>query len=326
MSDTAVTEMDGRGRSAEAPQEVPARGWKDIVVRTGKEMKRDNVVLLSAGVAFFALLALVPALVAMVSIYGLVADPAQVGQQIDDALAAAPTEVRNLVDEQLTSVTEQSSGGLGIAVAVGVALALWSASSGMKHLMTAINEAYDEDESRGFVALRGTALLLTLGAIVFVVVAVGVIAAVPALLDDTALASTAKLVVSILRWPLLSLGLMVGLAVLYRYAPDRDEPQWSWTAPGTILAVVLWLVASVAFSFYTSNFASYNETYGSLGAVIILMLWLLISAATVIIGAEINAEAEHQTRHDTTEGEKRPMGERDAEVADTVGASTGGDS
>ncbi len=234
-------------------------------------MERDNVVLMSAGVAFFALLALVPALVALVSIYGLVADPAEVGQQIDAALAAAPSEVQDLVSEQLTSVTEQSAGGLGIGVVVGVALALWSASSGMKHLMTAINEAYDEEEGRGFVALRGTALLLTVGAIVFIVVAVGVITAVPALLDDTAIASAVKVAVSVLRWPLLGLGLVVGLAVLHRYGPDRDEPQWTWIAPGTVVAVLLWLVASIAFSSYTTNFASYNETYGSLGAVVILM-------------------------------------------------------
>ena len=318
-------EEGDRGRDADAPQEVSARGWKDVVVRTGKEVKADNVVLMAAGVAFFALLALVPALLATVSIYGLVSDPSEVASQIDDALSAAPSEVRDLVSSQLTSVTEQSSGGLGLGLAIGVALALWSASGGMKHLMTAINEAYDEEETRGFVALRGTALLLTLGAIVFVVVAVGVITVVPSLLEETALGSAAQLAVSLLRWPLLGAGLVVGLAVLYRYAPDRDEPRWSWTAPGTLVAVVLWLVASIGFSIYTSHFGSYGETYGSLGAVVVLMLWLMISAATVIIGAEINAEAEHQTRTDTTQGEPRPMGTRDAHVADTVGASTDGE-
>lgn len=318
-------EGSDRGRGADAPRRVPARGWKDIAVRTGKEAKADNLVLMAAGVAFFALLALVPALVAIVSIYGLVADPADVSSQIDDALAAAPSEVRELVSSQLRSVTEQSSGGLGLGLALGVALALWSASGGMKQLMTAINEAYDEEETRGFLALRGTALLLTLGAIVFVVAAVGVITAVPALLEDTALGSAARVAMSLLRWPLLGAGLVVGLAVLYRYGPDRAEPRWTWTAPGTLVAVVLWLVASMAFSVYTSNFSSYGETYGSLGAVVVLMLWLMISAATVIIGAEINAEAEHQTRADTTEGQPRPMGTRDAEVADTLGPPTDGE-
>lgn len=315
-------EGDARGREADAPHEVSARGWKDIVVRTGHQAKADNVALMAAGVAFFALLALVPALLAIVSVYGLVSDPAEVSSQIDDALSAAPSEVQDLVGAQLTSVTEQSSGGLGLGLALGVVLALWSASGGMKHLMTAINEAYDEEETRGFVALRGTALLLTLGAIAFVIVAVGIITVVPALLEDTALGSAARVLVSLLRWPLLGAGLVAGLAVLYRYGPDRDEPRWTWTAPGTLVAVVLWLVASIGFSIYTSNFGSYGETYGSLGAVVVLMLWLMISAATVIIGAEINAEAEHQTRSDTTEGAPRPMGTRDAQVADTVGTST----
>lgn len=151
---TATRSGDGaRGRAADEPQEVTARGWKDIVTRTGAQVKDDNVILMSAGVAFFALLALVPALVAIVSIYGLVADPAEVTSQIDDALAAAPTEVRDLLSQQLISVTEQSSGGLGLGLALGVALALWSASGGMKHLITDINEAYDEEETRGFVAL-----------------------------------------------------------------------------------------------------------------------------------------------------------------------------
>ncbi|MGI8939336.1 MAG: YihY/virulence factor BrkB family protein [Iamia sp.] len=320
---TEATDDGGeRGRSADDPRQVPAKGWKDIVARTAKQMKADNVILMAAGVAFYALLSLVPALVAMISIYGLVADPAEITKQVDDALAAAPAEVRDLLSEQMTSVTEQSSGGLGLALGLSIALAVWSASGGMKHLMTAITVAYDEEESRGFFALRGTAILLTVGAVVFVVGAIGVITVVPALLADTSLGGAAQLAVSIARWPLLGLGLMAGLAVLYRYGPDRDQPQWSWTGPGSIVAVILWLIASIAFSFYTANFSSYGETYGSLGAVVVLMLWLMISAAAVIIGAEINAEAEHQTRSDTTTGESKPMGRRDAEVADTAGAST----
>ncbi len=311
-----------RGRKAHRPLQLPIDGWRDVAVRTGKQVKSDNVLLMAAGVAFYALLALVPALVAIVSIYGLVADPAEVGTQVDDALSAAPAQVRDLVDEQLTSVTEQSSGGLGFGLAIGLALALWSASGGMKHLMTAVNVAYDEEETRGFVALRGQAMLMTVGAVAFVVMAVGVITVVPALLEDTSLGGATKVLVSILRWPLLGATLVGGLAVLYRYAPDRKEARWVWTGPGTLVAVVLWLVASIGFSIYTSNFGSYGETYGSLGAVVVLMLWLMISAAAVIIGAEINAEAEHQTRRDTTEGEVHPLGQRGAYVADTVGAAT----
>jgi membrane protein len=308
-----------RGRDATAPREIPRRGWLDVAKRTKTEAKRDEVSLLAAGVAFYALLALVPALAALVSIYGLVADPADIDRQVSDSLAAAPAEVRDLVAEQMSSVTQQSQGGLGITVVVGILLALWSASTGMKHLISAIDVAYDEEETRGFVALRGRALLLTVGAIVFLVVALGLMAVVPNLLEDSSLGGAARLAISILRFLLLGLGLMAGLAVLYRYGPDREEPRWAWTAPGTIVATVLALVGSVLFSLYTATMGSYAETYGALGAVVVLMLWLMLTAAAVVIGAEINAEAERQTVRDTTTGSARPLGERDAHAADTVG-------
>lgn len=293
--------------SATTPQEIPRQGWIAVLKRTKEESKQDNLPLLAAGVAFFALLSLVPALAAVVSLYGLVADPADVDRQVGDALAAAPTEVRDLVSEQLSSVTQQSQGGLGLTVVVSLALALWSASSGMKHLMTAINVAYDEEETRGFLALRLRALLLTVGAILFAVVAIGLLAVAPG-----------GIVLAVLRFPLLGLGLVAGLAVLYRYAPDRDEPRWSWTAPGTIVATVGWLVGSLLFSLYTATMGSYAETYGALGAVVVLMLWLMLSAAMVVVGAEVNAEAERQTAEDSTTGASRPLGQRDAVAADTV--------
>lgn len=309
---------DRPGFGAEDPTDVPARGWKDILLRVKDESKRDNVPLLGAGVAFYALLALVPALVAIVSIYGLVASPADVERQISDSLSAAPAEVRNLLEQQLTNIVTASDGGLGIGAVVGILTALWSASSGMKHLMSAINAAYDEEDTRGFVKLRGTALLLTVAAVVALVVAVGVIAILPAAMRAAGAGGAARWTVSILRWPLLGALMAAGLAALYRYAPDRDEPKWSWVGLGSIVAVIGFLLASFLFSFYTSNFASFGETYGSLGSIIVVMLWLMISATVVIIGAEINAEAEHQTEHDTTKGESRPPGERDAYAADVA--------
>lgn len=295
------------GRRASAPQKISGKGWVEVLKRTKDESKQDNLPLLAAGVAFFALLSLVPALAAVVSVYGLVADPADVDRQVGEALAAAPAEVRDLVAQQLESVTSQSGGGLGLTVVVSVLLALWSASSGMKHLMTAVNVAYDEDETRGFVTLRLRALLLTVGAIGFAVVAIGLLTVAPG-----------GIVVDVLRFPLLGIGLMIGLAILYRYAPDRDEPRWAWTAPGTIVATVGWLVGSLLFSLYTSTMGSYAETYGALGAVVVLMLWLMLTAAVIVMGAEINAEAERQTVRDSTEGQERPMGARGAFAADTV--------
>ena len=312
-----------RGRQATAPTGVPPRGWKDVLVRVKAQIKSDNVVLLAAGVAFFALLSLVPALVAIVSIYGLVADPADIERNIEDMLAAAPAEVRDLVSSQLSSIVDSSPSGLGIGVVVGIALALWSASSGVKHLIAAINLAYDEEETRGFVKLRGLALILTLAAIVGMVVAVAALVVAPAALDDSGGEGAVRMALLVVRWPLFAVFALAALAVVYRYAPDRDAPRWSWVSAGAVIATVLWVVASVAFSLYTSNFGSYNETYGALAAVVVLMLWLLITAFVVIAGAEVNSELERQTYADTTRGRGQPMGERDAYAADTVGRATG---
>ncbi len=271
--------------------------------------------------AFFALIAIVPAMVALVSIFGLVADPGEVQRQVADNLAAAPREVRQLVVDQLEGVSTASSTGLGIGLVAGVALALWSASSGVKNLLAAINSVYDERESRSFVPLRGLALLLTLGAVLFLAAAFLVLTVVPAVLEDSALGDVTRWTIVILRWPALALAWIAGLAVLYRVGPDRQEAQWRWVTPGAVLATVLWLAGSALFSLYTSSFASYNETYGALGAVVITMLWLQLTGFAILLGAELNAELEHQTLMDSTTGEPRPLGRRGAVMADTVGAT-----
>jgi membrane protein len=312
-----------RGRDADHPGEIPKRGWKDIAVRVKGELKEDQVPLLSAGVAFYILLALFPALAAIVSIYGLVADPGQVSEHVADLTAALPDSARELITEQLESVVQGAEDGVGFALVGGILAALWSASSGMKHLVTAVNAAYDEEESRKFFKLRGLSLLLTVGAVVFGVVAIGVLTVLPAIVDRTGLGSVGQTAVQVLSYPALAIGFGLGLAVLYRYAPDRDDPRWRWVSPGAAIATVVWIVASLAFSFYASNFGSYSETYGSIGAVIILMLWLVITAFSVVLGAEIDAEIEAQTAKDSTEGNPEPMGQRDAQKADELGAPAG---
>jgi len=317
-----MSDEDGRGREAERPTDIPAKGWKDVAARTRAEVKDDRVTLLSAGVAFYSLLALVPALVALVSMYGLVADPTSVDRQVGDWLGSAPKEVRDLLVTQMRSITANAGAGASIGVVIGIAVALWSASSGMAHLVQAINIAYDEEETRGFVKLRGQALLLTLGAVVFVVVAIGIIAVLPAVLADTGLGTVGRILAGIARWLLLLVGMMVALSVLYRYGPDRDDPKWSWTSPGAIVATVMWLVASALFAVYTGNFGKYNETYGSLGAVVVLLLWLLLTALAVILGAEINCEVERQTARDSTDGAPEPLGSRGATAADTIGQTS----
>jgi membrane protein len=308
-----------RGCTADEPTDIPARGWKDILTRTKAEVKADRVSLMSAGVAFYALLALVPALAAVVSIYGLVADPSTVDRQANSWLGTAPREVRELIRTQLHSITDNAQTQAGIGVVAGIILALWSASSGMSHLIEATNVAYDEEDERGFVKKRGLALLFTFGAVVFVLISIGLISILPSVLADAGVGSIGRLVASIARWILLLFGMMTALAVLYRYAPDRDNPKWRWTSPGAIVATLIWLAASALFAFYTANFAKYNETYGSLGVVVVVMLWLFITVMCVLVGAELNCETERQTVEDSTEGPERPLGSRDATAADTVG-------
>jgi membrane protein len=314
-------EPGNRGREADRPAQIPLRGWKDVVVRVKQKLREDDVPLLGAGVAFFALLALVPSLVALVSIYGLVADPDDVQRTTDDALSAAPAEVQDLVSSQMQAIVESQPSGLRAGVIVGLALAVWSASSGMKHLMGALTLAYDETETRKFLRARGLALALTIGGVVVAALGVAGLLA-PNALDDSGAAGTARAVLLVVRWLVLGAVAMVALSLLYRWAPDRKAPRWRWATPGAVLATVVGVAASIGFSIYTSNFGSYNETYGALGAIVVLMLWLYIIAFAVILGAELNCELERQTVVDTTGGRARPLGARGAYAADTLGRST----
>jgi membrane protein len=314
----AVTD-NGHGRQADVPQQIPPRGWLDIAKRTGKEVKQDQVPLLSAGVAYYTLLSLFPAAIAAVSIYGLVANPDTVRDQIDKLTEMLSPSTADLVGEQIKQVTSGAGGALGLATVIGILTALWSASSGMKALITGVNLAYDEVETRKFVKLRGLALLLTLGAMVLLGVALALIVGFPAVADDwpTPLAWTA----GILRWVLLAALLVAALAVLYRYAPNRDEPRWTWVSWGSGIATLLWILASVGFSIYANSFGNYNKTYGALAGVIILMFWLFLTAFVVLVGAELNTEMELQTVKDTTKGPQQPMGERGGHAADHVAES-----
>jgi membrane protein len=316
---STVAEERGRGRQAERPQQIPPTGWKDIAKRTMKEVKQDQVPLLAAGVAFYLLLALFPAIIAGVSIYGLVADPTTVRDQIARLTETLSPETAKLVGEQIRQVTGGAGGALGLATVLGILIALWSASSGMKALITGINMTYDETESRKFVKLRGLALLLTVGAMVLLAVALALIVGFPAVPDTWP--TVLQWAVAVLRFVLLAALLVVGLAVLYRYAPDRDQPRWTWVSWGSGIATLLWVLASLGFSIYANAFGNYNKTYGALAGVIILMFWLWLTALVVLVGAELNTEMELQTAKDTTSGPERPMGERQAHAADHVAAA-----
>jgi membrane protein len=318
-TDPGAVANGDHGRGADTPQEIPAKGWKDIAKRTAKEVKQDQVPLLAAGVAFYTLLALFPAIIAGVSIYGLVADPETVRDQIDQLAKRLSPETATILTQQIRQVTSGAGGALGVATVIGILTALWSASSGMKALITGVNLAYDETESRKFVKLRSLSILLTLGAMVLLTVAGATIVGFPPIADN--LPVVLQWVLGILRFVVLGALLIAGLAAIYRYAPDRDEPKWTWVSWGSGIATLLWILASIGFSIYVNSFGNYNKTYGALAGIIILMFWLYLTAVIVLVGAELNTEMELQTAKDTTAGPTKPMGDRDAHAADHVAES-----
>ena len=271
-----------------------------------------------AGVSFYTFLSIFPALAALVSIYALVTDPAKLQEHIIRVQVVLPAEAAQLVNQQLQRLIG-SGRELGWSLVVGLFIALWSAAKGMSALITALTVAYDEKETRGFLRLNALALLLTLAGILFLVVFLFLIIGIPVVLHALNLGDTAAVVINFLRWPLLAIGGIFALGVLYRYAPNRATPNWQWITWGAVTATALWLIGCVLFSYYVTNFGSYNAVYGSLGVVVILMMWLLLSIYCILLGAEINAEIERQTKVDTTVGEPEPMGERGARVADAAG-------
>lgn len=307
----------GRGRHASTPSEIPARGWKDILFRIYGNIGEDRVMLVAAGVAFYALLALFPAIAALVALYGLFADPSDIANQVNSLSGVLPSGALDVLHDQLNRVASQGSSKLGTAFLVGLVVSLWSANAGMKSIFDALNLVYDEEEERGFIKLNLISLGFTVAAIVFVLLAIGAIVALPAVLSSGATALIGK----IARWPILLIIIAVALAFVYRYGPSRSTPQWRWITWGSAFAAIGWVVVSILFSLYTANFADYNKTYGSLGAIIGFMVWIWLSTTVMLMGAEIDAEMEHQTVRDTTIGRPKPLGQRGATMADTVGAA-----
>jgi membrane protein len=311
----------GRGRHASTPSEIPARGWKDILFRIYGKIGEDRVMLVAAGVTFYALLAIFPAIAALVALYGLFANPSHIATQLDTLSGVLPSGALDVLRDQLNRVAAQGSGKLGIAFMVGLAVSLWSANAGMKSIFDALNLVYDEDEKRGFIKLNLASLCFTVAAIVFVLLAIGAIVALPAVFSSAGTSGVTALIGKIARWPILFVIIGVALAFVYRYGPSRSTPQWRWITWGTAFAAIGWVVVSILFSLYTANFADYNKTYGSLGAVIGFMIWIWLSTTVILMGAEIDAETEHQTVRDTTTGRPKPLGQRGATMADTVGAA-----
>ncbi len=306
----------GRGRSARSPSDIPPRGWHDILWRTWNEFNKDNIPSVGGGVSFFALLALFPGLAAFVALYGLFADFNDAVKQIEALAAVVPHDAVVFIGAQMIRISEQRGSTLSVAFVLTLALSLWSANSGMKAFLNGLNIAYGEKEKRGFMKLTLESLAFTIGGLALLLVAVGVVVGLPVMmpaLDDAGAA------LSVLRWPILVL-LMIGvLAVVYRYGPSREHARWRWVTWGSVTAAVLWVAASLGFSWYMSNLAHYDRTYGSFGAAAGAMTWLWMSVVIVLFGAELNAEIEHQTALDSTTGRPLPMGLRGAAMADSVG-------
>jgi membrane protein len=310
-----------RGRDAIAPWQIPLRGWKDILWRTYEEIGKDRLLAIAAGTVFYSLLALFPAVTAFVSFYGLFAQTSTVNQHLSLLADVLPAGGFEIVQEQVSRIVSKGDAKLGLGFVFGLALALWSANAGMKAIIDALNIVYEEDERRGFVKLTLVAFAFTLGAIAAMLLSVAAVVVFPLVLARFGLESMTATLVSVLRWPLLLLMVMTGLALLYRYGPSRRQPKWQWVSVGSVFATLAWLGGSALLSWYLASFANYDATYGSLGAAIGLMMWMWMSSIVVLFGAELNSEIEHQTARDSTVGAEKPLGARRATMADTVGAA-----
>ncbi len=319
LTNSPASEEAGRGREAEAPHEIPAKGLKDVLFRVVAEVMEDRVTLIAAGVTYYLLLALFPAMGALVSLYGFVADPTTIATHIGFLSQIFPRGSFDLILSQLTALTQQKPGTLSLGFVTGLVIAIWSANNGVKALCDAMNVAYGEEEKRGIVEFNLLSLGFTFGLLVFAVVLIFAIGVIPAILAYFWLGEWTDLLTRIGRWPIILALVMSGIVLLYHYGPSRERAKLVWLSWGAVFSTLLWLGSSFVFSYYLDNFANYNATYGTLGALIGFMVWIWISVIIIIVGAEINAELEHQTRKDSTTGPPRPMGERGAYVADTVG-------
>lgn len=304
------------GADADSPAEIPARGWKEIAKRVFKSLGADHVSLVAGGVAFFAFLAIFPALSALIAIYGLIVSPDQVAEQVGQLATVLPAQAQDMLNETLLQITTTSEEKLGWGLVLSVALSLWSANKGTAALFEGLNIVYNEQEKRNFIKLKLTTLAFTLVGFLSAILCLILIVGISAAIERVGLSSWAEMLISILRWPLLAGIFIAALAMAYRYAPSRSDPKFRWVSVGSVVSTVLWIVLSAGFAYYVSNFGSYDEVYGSLAAVVITLLWLYLTVMVILLGAEINGEMESQTNKDTTVGPAKPIGARGAYYAD----------
>ena len=331
MSDTPATTgmsvataeqapVHSRGRSADAPWHIPLRGWKDVLLRVWEESSRDNLALIAAGMAFYAMLSVAPALAVIISVYGLVYSPQDLAAQLEIVSRYLPTDAQALIQNQMEELVSTRDMNLGWGIAASAAVSLWSSSKAMKSLFGGLNAVYEEQETRGWFRFSLQSVTFTLAGLLLLILMVITRGLLPALLEYLPLSDLDNFLLGAIPPILVSTIVLLGLAVLYRYGPSRRRAHWRWVSVGALVAWITWLVVSSGFSWYVTHFDSYQKTYGALGAVAVLLMWFYVSAYAVLIGAELNAELEHQTEQDSTIGPDMPLGERGAVMADEIGA------
>ncbi len=285
--------------AAEAPSHdgpPVARDWKAILLRTFQQIDEDRLLATAAGVVFYGLLAIFPAVTALVSSYGLFADPSTISANLQNLAVMLPDGTFAIVQDQIARVLEKGTGTLGVTFVFGLLMAIWSANAGMKAIFDALNVVYEERETRGFIRLNLTSLAFTVAALASILLMIAGVIAVPLALQRLGLGERGEWIVTLGRWPALLLFLLTALAILYRFGPSRTDARWQWISPGAVAATLLWLAGSALLSWYLSNFANYSATYGSLGAAIGLMTWMWMSAIIVLCGAELNSEIDFATQ------------------------------
>lgn len=291
-----MSEFDTERARFSKPTKIPFSGWKKIFFIIKNKIDENDLGIVSAGVAFYAFLAIFPAVMALVSIYGLAVSPAQIENQLTQLGSMIPDEAFSIVQERLEAFISTSGNTLGWGMAIGILFSIWSANKGMKSLFTGIDIAYATRSNRGFIKQNALTLLFTLGAIIQVILSMGLIVAFPAVVGELGLPKNIESLISWLRWPILAIIVGFFLCLVYKFAPERTNPKLRWVIPGALVATILWLIASWGFSFYVSNFGSYGEVYGSIAAVVIMMLWLSITCFTVLLGAQINSVSERYAK------------------------------
>ena len=317
--DIKTTDKKGRGRNADAPTEIPARGWKDTLMRVKKEVSDDNISMLAASMSYYALLASVPALTSFVLLYAWFSNPADINRNIAEISRFIPTDAEKILSEQLTALATKAPTTLGFSAIGTLLFSLWSASKGSTSVIESMNIIYGEKECRSFVKKTSMALALTLLGTILCLLAVVVVVALPAITGMFNFGTLFETLSNGLGWVLLLSIFSFFLSCVYRFGPCRQKAKWKWVSAGSIIASVLWALTSLLFTWYAANFGNFNKTYGSLGAIVVMMTWFYLSSYIILLGGEINSELEHQTKKDSTTGAPKPMGARGARMADTLG-------